>query len=408
MLSSNSKIYCSTVIYIITGMFNSLSSLLLGLYLAKISTGYEFGQISLLQSVLVIFSQFFLMNSLGYVPVCYGVDNGIELNRYKSLIYSISPKIAFVIIFMLLAVLTYVNFEAKIFALFVVYALIYSLNEVDNAEKISRGMSFQYGVANLISKFSSVLGILVCDNIGFFSVEIYLSIIIFSELNSLVYRGYIEGLLRHLFNIKFDFKMLRAVLGYGVRYLPLLIFGWLYQYVDRVFVNYYLTMDELGRYSFAILLGSSISILSNSMVNSVIPLVYKSESKNFNVNIRNAVIYNFLASIVGLCFIAYFATDIALFLGKSIYINLNIEVFLLGLGFAFQGLYKIFVSILDSRMMYIRKLLIFIFSSVCGVVINVLLVPDYHLLGASIGFAVSGALLFLSTVFVIKLAAIEE
>ena len=405
MTGSDKKIYYSSLIYIISGVFNSFSSLLLGLYLAKISTSYEFGQISLLQSALVILVQLILLNSLGYVPVCYGKGNDYELNRYKSLIYSISPKIGFVLFVIFSAASVQTAIDAKSLCLFFLYTLLYSLNEVDNSEKISRSMSVQYGAAILISRLTSVLGVLVCDYLSYFSIEIYLLILIFSEIGSLIYRGYFENLLKSIFIINVDFDMLRSILVYGIKYLPLVIFGWLYQYSDRVFVNYYLTMDELGRYSFAVLLSSSVSILSNSMVNSIIPLVYKSESNDLSGSIKKAAIYNFFASIAGLFFVAYFSTDIALLLGKNIYSNLTLEVFLLGLGFSFQGLYKIYVSILDSRMMYIKKLIIFIFSSACGVAVNILLVPDYHLVGASISFLISGALLFLSTILVIKLAA---
>ncbi len=405
MAGSDKKIYYSSLIYIISGVFNSFSSLLLGLYLAKISTSYEFGQISLLQSALVILVQLILLNSLGYVPVCYGKGNDYELNRYKSLIYSISPKIGFVLFVIFSAASVQTAIDAKSLCLFFLYTLLYSLNEVDNSEKISRSMSVQYGAAILISRLASVLGVLVCDYLSYFSIEIYLLILIFSEIGSLIYRGYFVNLLKSIFIINVDFDMLRSILVYGIKYLPLVIFGWLYQYSDRVFVNYYLTMDELGRYSFAVLLSSSVSILSNSMVNSIIPLVYKSESNDLSGSIKKAAIYNFFASIAGLFFVAYFSTDIALLLGKNIYSNLTLEVFLLGLGFSFQGLYKIYVSILDSRMMYIKKLIIFIFSSACGVAVNILLVPDYHLVGASISFLISGALLFLSTILVIKLAA---
>ncbi len=405
MAGSDKKIYYSTLIYIISGVFNSFSSLLLGLYLAKISTSYEFGQISLLQSALVILVQFILLNSLGYVPVCYGKGKGNDLNRYKSVIYSVAPKIGLVLIIIVYAAAVQTVINATSLCLFVMYSLVYSLNEVDNSEKISRSMSVQYGAAILISRLTSVLGVLVCDYMSYFSIEIYLLVMIFSEIGSLIYRGYIKNLFKSIFIINVDFEMFRNVLVYGIKYLPLVIFGWLYQYVDRVFVNYYLTMDELGRYSFAILLSSSVSILSNSMVNAVIPLVYKSESNDLSGKIKNAAIYNFLASVAGLFFVAYFSTDIALLLGRSIYSDLTVEVFLLGLGFSFQGLYKIYVSILDSRMMYIKKLMIFIFSSACGVFFNILLVPEYNLVGASISFVISGALLFLSTIFVIKLAA---
>lgn len=408
MAGSDKKIYYSSLTYIISGVFNSFSSLLLGLYLAKISTSYEFGQISLLQSALVILVQLVLLNSLGFVPVCYGKGKDYELNRYKSLIYSVSPKIGFVLIVIFSAASVQTAIDDKSLCLFVLYTLLYSLNEVDNSEKISRSMSVQYGAAILISRLTSVLGVLVCDYLSYFSIEIYLLILIFSEIGSLIYRGYFENLLKSIFILNVDFDMLRRILVYGIKYLPLVIFGWLYQYADRVFVNYYLTIDELGRYSFAVLLSSSVSILSNSMVNSVIPLVYKSDSNDLSSSIKKAAIYNFFASIVSLFFVAYFSTDIALLLGKDIYSNLTVEVFLLGLGFSFQGLYKIYVSILDSRLMYIKKLFIFIISSVCGVVVNILMVPEYHLVGASISFLISGFMLFILTFLVIKLAALKS
>ncbi len=75
--------------------------------------------------------------------------------------------------------------------------------------------------------------------------------------------------------ISFDKRYLKPILSYGLPLLPYSLILFLYNALDRFFVERFFDMETLGIYNFAFLVTSVISVFSYSIYNSISPKIFR-------------------------------------------------------------------------------------------------------------------------------------
>lgn len=81
--------------------------------------------------------------------------------------------------------------------------------------------------------------------------------------------------LRHSFRLRFDTACLRSMLLFSAPLVPSGIAVFISTYVDRLIINCYLNIDELGVYGVGFRLASAVAVVMVAFQTSLTPLVYK-------------------------------------------------------------------------------------------------------------------------------------
>jgi O-antigen/teichoic acid export membrane protein len=186
-------------------------------------------------------------------------------------------------------------------------------------------------------------------------------------------------------NFRFDFKILKNALKFSLPLLPGSISYILITLSDRVILERYISLNDLGIYSVAFTLALALNVVTQSIYKAIEPMVFKDfNSDNFSeTNSKLYTIYLFLVILFGF--------------GLSLFSK---EVFLIATSPDFLNGYKIVPFILISVIisasnLYLDMLLIAagkqkivsyttILSGIISVILNFALIPIFGFYGAII------------------------
>lgn len=186
-------------------------------------------------------------------------------------------------------------------------------------------------------------------------------------------------------NFRFDFKILKKALKFSIPLLPGSISYILITLSDRVILERYISLNDLGIYSVAFTLALALNVVTQSIYKAIEPMVFKDfNSDNFSeTNSKLYTIYLFLVILFGF--------------GLSLFSK---EVFLIATSPDFLNGYKIvpfmLISVIISASnLYLDMLLIAagkqkiisyttILSGIISVILNFTLIPIFGFYGAII------------------------
>ena len=171
-------------------------------------------------------------------------------------------------------------------------------------------------------------------------------------------------------------------------------------YVDRLMINYYLTIEDVGLYGIAFRFASIITILTVGIQTALTPLIYNNH-KNVETPISIARLFNYfiLFSIVFVSFLFIFSKDIILLFANENYIDSSVVIAWLAISILFSGVINfapgIFIAKKTEYILYIN-----IFTFVLNIILNYILIQDYGILGPAYATAISSFIYFLSYYFI--------
>jgi len=188
-------------------------------------------------------------------------------------------------------------------------------------------------------------------------------------------------------------------INFGLPLIPHTISGVLIMYSDKLIITKYLGVGENGIYSVAFTLGMAISLLQNSFNQAWVPWMYKKLALNSITEKKKLVkiTYVYMLGMLVLAFLLWLVTPIIyMFLGKDFSNGMGI-VAIIGLGFAFNGMYKMMVNyIFYSEKTQIISL-ITIFIAIINISLSIYLIKDYGIYGTAYASAISFFLQFVIT-----------
>ena len=208
-----------------------------------------------------------------------------------------------------------------------------------------------------------------------FLIGAYCLIFVF-KINLVIYKTHIAHLL------KFSMPLVISALG-----------GMILTVSDRFFITNMISLSENGIYSLGYQLGMIVSLVIISMNTALLPKIYKDLSNNMqdNRNIRTIIKYYFLiiaVSFLLINFFVYFFFDY--FIGTE-YSQAKKYIWIISLGYAFQGIYYIFVTFI----FFIEKTRIIAIITFSTAILNLLLNYMFIKYIGGLGAAISTLTCFL-------------
>lgn len=142
---------------------------------------------------------------------------------------------------------------------------------------------------------------------------------------------------RLLFKIEFSKPVIKEALKFSLPFIPFLVLYNLENQLDRFFIEKFLSLEDLARYSVLLGISSAVFMLFNSLDNAIRPELFAILSKkteDFELLIQKKIDFYLLIGLVSLSFLAAFGTNIHWFLnhpkynGISLYFPLIVLAFL--------------------------------------------------------------------------------
>ena len=234
-------------------------------------------------------------------------------------------------------------------------------------------------------------------------VEAYLYSMLLSSMVSLVMIPRITS--SKNIEVSFNENKIRNLYRYSLPFLPHMVAGSLVAFSDRFILEYYIDASSVGVYSFAYMLGSSISL-----VYAIVALTYEKELFSVSANFERVVIlqetyYRFLNQVAFLFFIflvigIYYLPDYTELAKSDGFLEITVMVF-------FSSVFHT-VYLKASYFLAVEKKSIYIASStmislVINIGCNIFLIPRFGMLGAAYATVLSYILLSLIVSLIVVL-----
>lgn len=199
-------------------------------------------------------------------------------------------------------------------------------------------------------------------------------------------------------------EYLRSVMQFGLPLVPHVLGGIIITYSDRIFITNMVGVTEMGLYSVGYQIGMVIYLFQNSFNQAWQPWLYDKIKQDKEKDKANIVRYTYLY-VIGILLLAIAMSIAAPFIvglmtGDS-YSGAIPFIAWIAFGFAFNGMYKMFVNYL----FYFRKTRLIGMMTISVAVLNIIL--NYFLisLNGAIGAAQASAISFLLQFMVVAVIA---
>lgn len=365
--------------------------LFLPIYSVYMSTS-DFGIVSAMETLTYIFS----------IIACFSIDRAAqrfyfdtrEQDKQKKMlstlfVSTIIFSIAFIFIGLLLKPLLQPVFSSiEFYPYFVFCILTVSLNNLSlitsNFYQISeQPKKYMYlKITRLLSKiiFTMVFVVVLMDGAKgqlkaeFFSAFLFMPIYIY-----IAHRN---------FGWRFDFIVLKDALKFSWPFIPTLLVSWVLTLSDRVFLDKYSGLVNLGIYSMGYKISMAVFIVSSAFAMAYTPIFYKLANKtNQNESKEKIFLYSWYASIFFILIMFVFS----LFTKELVEVMLDqeyhdsysvIRIILIAHLFSAitsitSGLYIMQAKLTKLNMIVSLKV------AVLNVILNYLFIPDYGIYGAA-------------------------
>ncbi|MCO7123756.1 lipopolysaccharide biosynthesis protein [Ihubacter massiliensis] len=205
-----------------------------------------------------------------------------------------------------------------------------------------------------------------------------------------------------------DFKIMKSILPYTAGILIISIIALINKQMDKIIISKYMSLEELGAYNSAFLLGQLITIVSSAVSVALFSYYTQMFSKGDISLLRSKFLYdNKLITIIIAClgvYIAVFAPELLMFWTKSnIYVSI-IEhgVFFIVMGSLFLALQEIPYAFVLAQGNTKINIQLGLFSLPFTIVGMVMAVKSYGVTGASIFYfllMVSSTLIYICIIY---------
>jgi O-antigen/teichoic acid export membrane protein len=220
---------------------------------------------------------------------------------------------------------------------------------------------------------------------------------LWASLISVVGIGIVSSmLLWNTVHFTFDLRLLKRALVYSLPLLPHFLSHWILNGSDRIILERYAPLSEVGVYTVGYQIGSAMMMFTVAGNNSLIPLFGRLDVTNHKdvEKLMRIVTYYILGlTIIGLC-ISLFSPEILYLMTPSDYHHAAIVVPWVVLGCLFMALYCPAVDVLNLVVGDTRKVVICtVGAALVNVGLNLWLIPKYGAIAAAVTTAIAYMLL---------------
>lgn len=186
---------------------------------------------------------------------------------------------------------------------------------------------------------------------------------------------------------KIDLEICRKILSFSLPMIPTLLSSWLLNMSNRIFIEHYFTLKEVGLYSFAFKISGIATIVLGGLFTAYNPYFYKLANSNDQEGAKKEIIRS--ARLIGF-FVLIICSGIT-FVGKEIIILFFDNSYSEALGvfpIIMLSVFIIQIGALYNLMIYQQKKTVFIMNisiagSILSIALNFILVKQYGMYGAA-------------------------
>ena len=200
---------------------------------------------------------------------------------------------------------------------------------------------------------------------------------------------------KEYYGIILNIQKLKAFIKFSTPLIFSTLIVYIMLYVDRIIINSYLSIEDVGLYGIAFRFASVTTILTVGIQTALTPLLYNNY-KNSDTPIAIAKLFNYfmLFSILFVVFLFIYSKKIVLLFANENYIDAHSVIPWLAISVIFSGVINfapgIFVAKRTKYILYIN-----IFTFFLNIILNLLLIKSYKILGAAYSTAISSFIYFL-------------
>jgi len=398
------QIVKNSLIYLTASILNKSIPLLLLPIFTKYLSPSEFGLLSIFQLLLTFYSAL----------VGMAIHTNISKNFFKYDRASMAKLIGNIIFILCFAALS-----VSVVTLFIIYSgntffsmpvywiqimpmlsLLLMINTLNLTVLRNEGNAKLFGIfeiSNTLVNTITAIAMLLIYNMGWESqvIGITFSYLVFFAISlSHMYR-------RKYLLFKFDLNEIKSILKLSLPLIPHVMGGTIIALSDRIFIEQMVGLSEVGIYSVGYMFGMIVMLFTDAFVKAWTPWFFKSiveptEAMKKKI-VRYSYYYIFFIFILAVV-ISQIAENILPFFVNEKYYSAKKFIIWISLGYAIQGIYKIFLPYLIHLNKTSFLATSTVLAAIVNLVLNYFLIREYGSMGAAyatiIAFAFSATLLF--------------
>jgi O-antigen/teichoic acid export membrane protein len=199
-----------------------------------------------------------------------------------------------------------------------------------------------------------------------------------------------------------DLPLLKKALLFGLPLMPHFLAHWVLGASDKVILERYVPLSEVGVYSVGYLLGSMMIIFATACNNAILPLFGRAKPCGYSearILARITTYYILVLTFVGLC-LSLFSKEIVQLFTTDSYKEAALIVPWIVLGYFFMGLYCIPMNAIVQITGNSKSIPFFtVTAAILNIVLNILLIPKIGMIAAALTTAASYFLMFAGVFF---------
>lgn len=202
-----------------------------------------------------------------------------------------------------------------------------------------------------------------------------------------------------MISFKFRIKILKAALTFSLPIIPAIIIAWVLNLSDRVFIERYFSLFEVGVYSLGYKIASIVLVLSSSFFLAFTPMFFKLANSANQILAKNKIsrfntIYIILTLLVAFI-ISLFSKEIVIFFLDKKYLLSIKYIPILALSYVFSSATSITSQFFQQSKKMKGNLYISLLAAILNVILNFALIFPFGATGAAIATLLSMLSLFI-------------
>lgn len=218
-------------------------------------------------------------------------------------------------------------------------------------------------------------------------------------LGNLIFLPLMIYLLSTIINFTINKNIIKEGLKFSLPLIPNIIIAWILNLSDRIFIERYFTLTEVGIYSLGYKIAGVMNLVAASFKKAYNPLFYKlANSQNQIQANKKLYTYNKLFSgiiFLGLFFISLFAKEIITSLFNESYQEAYLVIPLIALSYLISQNSGLFNLMLYQEKAVKKLMFVSIIAGVLNLALNYLLIPIHGIYGAAFATILSFLLMFI-------------
>lgn len=190
-----------------------------------------------------------------------------------------------------------------------------------------------------------------------------------------------------IINFKFRFSILKESLLFGLPLIPTIMCAWILNLSDRIFIERYFSLEEVGIYSLGYKIAGLVGIVSGAIAMAYGPVFFRLVNSDDQLRVRKTIDrYNhvYLMAIILICFsIAFFAKEVITLAFDNRYTAAHLFVGLISFSYLFSQAGGITSMYFQQSKKMKENMIIAILMAVTNIALNFLLIPIFGAYGAA-------------------------